>query len=152
LSSDKRRNPRQIVNLPAWINIGNDARLRKCTLVDLSGFGGRLVVEDIENVPDKFDLVLSRFGLPCHPCRVVWRNNNEMGVGFVARPLNDADRSIETANIGALLRELGGLRGFAAHALYRISAKLRRPTPSNTFAVGLMRKVLTAREWPVPPP
>ena len=62
MSPNKRRSSRQIVNLPAWIGVDNDADLRRCKIVDLSGFGARPIVEDVEALPDKFELFLSRFG------------------------------------------------------------------------------------------
>lgn len=111
MSANKRRTPRQIINLPAWIGFNGDIDIRRCKIADLSDFGARLVVEDIEVLPDKFELFLSRFGEPWHPCRVIWKRGNEIGVGFVDGSRNE---SIGTSSVGSLMRELGGLRGFAA--------------------------------------
>jgi PilZ domain len=82
--SNKRRTSRQAVNSPAWMEIGVDARLRKCRLVDISAKGARLFVENIDDTPDSFNLLLSRFGRPQYRCNVVWKHGNEVGVEFLA--------------------------------------------------------------------
>ena len=142
---NKRRSSRQSVNLPAWIGVDNDADLRKCKIVDLSGFGARIVVEDVETLPDKFELFLSRFEEPCHVCRLIWKRGNEIGVGFVDGSLND---SIGTASLGSLVRELGGLRGLTARLGQTNNYKtddcntfpLLLPTPHDPRS-GLLRKI-----------
>ena len=145
MSPNKRRSSRQIINLPAWIGVDRDADLRRCKIVDLSGFGARLVVEDVEALPDKFELFLSRFGDPCHPCRVIWKRGNEVGVGFVDGSQNE---SISTTSVGSLFRELGGLRGLAArlgqndnYSMHDpITLPLLPPTPHEPQS-GLLRKI-----------
>ena len=144
MSPNKRRSSRQIVNLPAWIGVDNDADLRKCKIVDLSGFGARLVVEDVEALPDKFELFLSRLGDRCHPCRVIWKRGNEIGIGFVG---GSQKESIGTMSVGPLLRELGGLRGLAARLgqndNYTMHDGLRPLLPGTAHdpQSGLLRKI-----------
>jgi hypothetical protein len=86
MSSNNRRTSRQAVNSPAWLEIAGDTRLRRCELIDISANGARLIVEDAENTPDNFNLLLSRFGSPCYRCNVVWKQGDEMGVEFFASP------------------------------------------------------------------
>jgi hypothetical protein len=83
MSNDNRRRPRKQLNLAAWIDVGNDARLQKCTVVDVSESGARLAVEDIECLPDKFNWTLSRLGQPRQSCNVVWRRHDEIGIEFI---------------------------------------------------------------------
>jgi hypothetical protein len=94
MSNNKRRTSRRPVNAPAWMEIGNDARLRRCRLVDISENGARLIVENIENTPDSFNLLLSRFGRPNYRCSVVWKRDNEVGVEFLAPPSNGAREAV----------------------------------------------------------
>jgi len=84
MSNDKRQRPRKQLNLAAWIDVGNDARLQRCTVVDVSESGARLAVEDIECLPDKFNLTLSRLGQPRQSCNIVWRRHDEVGIEFIA--------------------------------------------------------------------
>jgi PilZ domain len=83
MATKMRRAPRQSTNLPAWIDVGNDSSLQRCTLVDVSEYGARLTGRDIERVPSEFTLLLSKSGQPRQRCNVVWKLNNEIGVKFV---------------------------------------------------------------------
>ena len=58
----KRQVPRVKLNVPAWIEVGNSALLERCTLIDLSEKGARLVVGDISHLTDHFCLYLTRVG------------------------------------------------------------------------------------------
>jgi hypothetical protein len=93
MSNNKRRTSRQKVNAAAWMEIGRDARLHRCRVVDISENGARLIVDNIENTPDRFNLLLSRFGSPNYRCSVVWKRDNEVGVEFLASPANEARAS-----------------------------------------------------------
>jgi hypothetical protein len=72
------------------MEIDGDGRLRRCRLVDISANGARLVVENVDNTPDSFNLLLSRFGRPQYRCNVVWKRGDEVGVEFLASPANKA--------------------------------------------------------------
>jgi|SRR5271163_3612048 len=98
MSSNKRRTARQTVNSTAWMEIDGDGRLRRCRLVDISANGARLIVENVENTPDSFNLLLSRFGRPQYRCTVVWKRSNEVGVEFLALPPNEAHDSVQAAS------------------------------------------------------
>lgn len=90
MSSNKRRTTRQTVNSAAWVEAEGDARLRRCRLIDISANGARLIVENVEDTPDSFNLLLSRFGRPLYRCNVVWRRGDEVGVEFLAAPAHQA--------------------------------------------------------------
>ena len=80
-----RRGVRRVMDRDAWIKLGEGLPLRPCTLADLSDSGAKLKFEDQENgeIPQAFDLLLTRHGHPSYPCRVVWRKENVIGVQFV---------------------------------------------------------------------
>ena len=56
----RRRVQRVTVNIPAWIEVGDSTLLERCTLVDLTDEGAKLVVGDISHLTDHFCLYLTR--------------------------------------------------------------------------------------------
>jgi hypothetical protein len=110
MSTDKRQRPRKLLNLPAWIDVGNDGRPQRCTLIDMSDTGARLAVDDIECLPDKFHLALSRYGRPRQSCNIVWRRHDEVGIEFIASPQMNAR---DAEGVGALASEQRSLEMFA---------------------------------------
>jgi hypothetical protein len=78
----KRQVTRVELNVPAWIEVGNSALLERCTLIDLSEKGARLVVGDISHLTDHFCLYLTRVGRVPQRCRILWRRNHKVGVEF----------------------------------------------------------------------
>jgi PilZ domain len=101
MSSNKRRTVRQTVNSAAWLEIDGDARLRRCRLVDISENGARLIVENFDDIPDNFNLLLSRFGRLQYCCNVVRRRGDEVGVEFFALPPNEAPDSVQAKSADA---------------------------------------------------
>jgi hypothetical protein len=77
-----RQEPRNTINRPAWISVGDGLPLRNCTLIDISDSGAKLALENIEEIPEKFSLWLSRHGHPCYACQVVWSRQDSIGVQF----------------------------------------------------------------------
>jgi PilZ domain len=78
----KRQEPRVKLNVPAWIEVGNNALLERCTLIDLSEKGARLVVGDISHLTDHLCLYLTRVGHVPQRCRILWRRDHQVGVEF----------------------------------------------------------------------
>lgn len=70
------------IERPAWINVGDSLALRKCTLIDISDSGAKLTLDDIDELPERFSLWLSRHGHPRYTCRIVWSDHNTIGVKF----------------------------------------------------------------------
>ena len=77
-----RHTSRETANLPAWIESHNSSLLERCKLVDISEKGARLTFDDIDNLPEQFNLHLSRVGQSPKQCRIIWRRGNEIGVEF----------------------------------------------------------------------
>jgi PilZ domain len=101
MSSNKRRTARQTVNSAAWLEIDGDARLRRCRLVDISANGARLIVENVDDIPDSFNLLLSRFGRLQYRCNVVRKRGDEVGVEFLASPPTEAGDSVQAKSADA---------------------------------------------------
>ena len=78
-----RQGVRRVMDRAAWINPGEGLPLRQCVLADMSDSGARLTFQDSDEIPHAFSLLLTRHSHPCYPCRVVWRQNNVIGVQFV---------------------------------------------------------------------
>lgn len=77
-----RRKPRRQFHYEAKIVTGESDPLIGCTIADVSHSGARLVLDNDDNLPDKFTLLLSRNGRARRRCRVVWRTGLTVGVEF----------------------------------------------------------------------
>jgi len=82
MSLNMRQEPRDKIDRPAWISVGDSLPLLKCKLIDISDSGAKLVVENVDELPNKFALLLSRHGHPRYTCRLVWWDHNAVGVQF----------------------------------------------------------------------
>jgi hypothetical protein len=78
---DKRKAVRRTMRYTAWIVVG-PGQLQGCALADISDTGGRLNVENTDNIPDSFTLWLSNNGSAQRKCKVVWRATRQVGVAF----------------------------------------------------------------------
>jgi hypothetical protein len=83
----RRRVRRVTVNIPAWIEVGDSTLLERCTLVDLTDAGAKLVVRDISHLTDHFCLYLTRRGHLSQRCRIVWARDHQVGVEFEGRDI-----------------------------------------------------------------
>ena len=54
-----------------------------CVVWDISEGGARLSVTDLATLPNKFLLVLERDAPTGTSCRVVWRQNDQIGLEFI---------------------------------------------------------------------
>jgi hypothetical protein len=79
---EQRRSPRENVQFPAWIDIGNGAALRDCTVLDVSEDGARIMVASPAELPKEFYLVLSKHGTRRRG-RLAWRSGEEVGVSYL---------------------------------------------------------------------
>jgi len=84
--SEKRRHPRRQINYAgAKIIIDKKGTALNCRLFDVSQGGARIVLENVQGVPDRFLLLLAPTGATPRVCRVIWRNGPILGVAF-SRP------------------------------------------------------------------
>ena len=65
----------------AWIALAPD-ELIGCVLADVSDSGGRLGLENTKAIPDNFTLWLAQNGSARRKCKVVWRQQQQIGVTF----------------------------------------------------------------------
>jgi hypothetical protein len=80
----ERRTVRRIrVLKSAEIVYGEQVTSLLCTLLDLSANGARLSFASTQQVPEHFHLSFDN-GLVRRECRVVWRNDYQVGVAFAA--------------------------------------------------------------------
>jgi hypothetical protein len=80
--AELRKKPRQQFNYNARIQIGSEAPLVTCAIVDISEGGARLSLEADEPLPEAFMLLLTRNGRTSRHCRLVWRTGQTLGVEF----------------------------------------------------------------------
>ena len=82
-AAEKRKNLSRTVTYPAYIDLGDGSPLRPCTLCDASQKGAHLALAEPNGVPDEFILALSLDGAARRYCRVIWRNETQVGVEFL---------------------------------------------------------------------
>ena len=78
-----RNSVRKALRHPAWMDIGDGSPLRSCTLSDVSQTGAKLVIENPNDIPAEFTLLLTGDGAVRRRCRVMRRGNGEIGVQFL---------------------------------------------------------------------
>src|SRR5262249_21924430 len=85
---EQRRSFRHATNCPAWIEIGDQAQTRSCTIVNASAHGVRLMMASAHDLPDEFLLVRAFQGqnITC-TVRIVWRSDDEVGVRYLGPPI-----------------------------------------------------------------
>jgi PilZ domain len=93
---EKRKTRRQPLRRAAWLALG-PGELRGCRLSDISAAGARIDVEADITLPDHFILFLSSNGAARRTCRVVWRDEQQIGVKFEPR-LGTAEQTTQESN------------------------------------------------------
>ena len=88
--NEKRKNVRRSVRQGAALAGLDGSPLGTCVMVDVSAGGARLMVQTPADLPDQFDVVLSRSGKLRRSCLVVWRSETIVGVRFL--PIEGAKR------------------------------------------------------------
>jgi|HubBroStandDraft_2_1064218.scaffolds.fasta_scaffold1153573_1 hypothetical protein len=79
---DRRKRVRRLIDISAKLFTGVDAPIWDCIVMDMSDNGARIALDSLDDIPDRFMLMLgSRSGL-AQPCCVVWRAGHQMGVRF----------------------------------------------------------------------
>ena len=75
-----RQSPRHDVQYLAHVDPGESRATFSCIICDISSGGARLTVGEQHTLPEEFTLIFRR------RCRVVHRDDGQIGVQFVAGP------------------------------------------------------------------
>ena len=86
MAADKRGAPRKYIRMEGLIVDMDGTAICRCVLVDISKSGAKLAVKNTADVPDVFNLMLSKKGGVRRICEVAWREDRAMGVRFVLTP------------------------------------------------------------------
>ncbi len=86
MGSERRRAPRQEIRWNGLIVDSAGSPLGRCTVVNVSNTGAKIVLKEKIEVPDTFVLMLSHNGGVRRYCDVAWRLEKSLGVRFVAAP------------------------------------------------------------------
>ena len=78
---ERRLHPRRATLIPAFVVDGPQPGL-SCTIVDISDYGARLLIEGAHDLPDHFTIALTPSGFPQRACRLVWHSDSQVGVAF----------------------------------------------------------------------
>ena len=85
MSIERRVHPRQTVDYPCWLSAGGTAAIIEGQINNISQSGAKLSLRLPGDIPDRFDLFMTRDGKVGRHCRVVWREGAEIGLEFVNR-------------------------------------------------------------------
>jgi hypothetical protein len=80
--TENRKTRRQSLEQPCWLDKGADHPPAECRLSEISKSGGKLICPAPDQVPDEFNLYLTRDGKVGRKCVVVSRDSNEIGFQF----------------------------------------------------------------------
>jgi hypothetical protein len=80
--TQRRKATRHFVTIKAIIVDTAGKLVGECVMVDVSASGARLSQLGSTEVPDKFDLVLTRNGTVRRKCEVVRRSEQDLGIRF----------------------------------------------------------------------
>ena len=93
MDGEKRKDHRQSLKYPAKIDLGDGTPHLPYILTDVSVSGARVIVENAEKIPERFLLLLAPEHGTLRRCKVVWREDNELGLEFMkAAAVNPAFR------------------------------------------------------------
>ena len=80
-SRQVKRGVRRIRQVSAWIFVpGRDAV--ECQVMDISANGAKIIPATPSQVPDRFELALTKGDDAHRVCEVVWRRGKTIGVQF----------------------------------------------------------------------
>jgi hypothetical protein len=79
---ERRASPRQRRLNRAKLIFNNNSSVIDCIVRDLSPHGARLLVTSQVGIPDRVELRIDRNDA-CHPSKVAWRTNDQIGVMFL---------------------------------------------------------------------
>lgn len=88
---EHRRAKRTLKRQAAWISHGVGRSDVPCVLWDISETGARLSAARSNFLPNGFKLLLTKDRRAQRHCRVVWRNDGQLGVQFIAGGDDDDD-------------------------------------------------------------
>jgi PilZ domain len=103
MSKENRTHPRNNIGRPVYII---KAPIR-CEMSDISRSGARLSVDDADALPDQFMLYISE--KLSRWCRIVWRDQNQVGIEYIASPQELSSSKI-TAAVSRLNEPVQGTR------------------------------------------
>lgn len=91
---DRRASVRRALRYPARIDFADGNAWWDCSLRDISEGGAKLAFRGPDAMPEEFFLLLTLGGESARRCRVVWRDDDHLGVLFLGtaapRPPVDA--------------------------------------------------------------
>lgn len=87
MDGEKRKDHRQPLRYPARIDLGDGVPHLPCELMDVSASGARIIVEaQDKKLPDRFVLLLAPEHGTMRRCKVIWREENTLGIEFLKAP------------------------------------------------------------------
>jgi hypothetical protein len=85
VSTERRQSVRFSTTVPALVCVRVGVPLIPCTILDVSLEGCRIRLETSAAIPDYFTLFLTNTGKVRRACKVIWRQDDLLGVSFFGR-------------------------------------------------------------------
>ena len=82
--SEKRKETRQPLDYPCWLDAGPGQPPMRCHLRNISKSGASLICQNTSDIADQFALYLTQLGNVGRQCKVVRRDETELGLQFVS--------------------------------------------------------------------
>jgi hypothetical protein len=82
MGKNDRSEVRDRPSTPAWIRVDGGFSMRPCVVLELSGAGVRLLVDEPHTVAGRFNLLLKRDANPGRRCRAKSRQGHEISAEF----------------------------------------------------------------------
>ena len=79
---DRRLHPRKVVRIGARAIIANSEATVDCTILDVSGSGAKLEMQNIDTLQTRLKLFIPEMDRIVD-CEVAWRDGNHLGVSFL---------------------------------------------------------------------
>ena len=89
--SEKRKEIRQSLDYPCWLDAGPGKPPILCHLRNISKSGAKLICSNVAEIADQFDLYLTRSGSIGRRCHVARREENEIGLLFIGNTVPRPD-------------------------------------------------------------
>ena len=84
-SVERRKDHRRPLTSLCWVDAGAGKEPIKCHISDISQIGAKLTCKTSDKLPEEFNLYLTRDGNVGRRCKIVRRDDQDIGIEFVGR-------------------------------------------------------------------
>jgi len=82
-SVERRKDHRRTLASPCWVDAGAGKQPIECRISDISKIGAKVTCRTSDQLPNEFSLYLTRDGNVGRRCKIVRRDNDDIGLEFI---------------------------------------------------------------------